>query len=184
MFLLDLGFPIDFQSFHEYLVSNVPHADGLCTAHSDAGELGYMVIEKTTFDETDIANVTSYYNSLTQSGEATKMQPTLAERINESISEAAAFGVKLSTEYATSNVLQGITIAGHTQMVADYLKDLAYYLHNGSLYAAIAEMNTMIADTSDAKAALTPYVTNNLLYLYLNKIQTYLQIALTPNPGS
>lgn len=179
MELAALSFPIDFDSFHDFLVANVPNADGLCSS-----ETGYIVIEKVTFVQTDIDAVNGYYNSLTQAGELTKSQPTLQERIGNSISLAAVFGNSLIVEYASSNVLQGITQAGKTQIVADYLRDLAYYLGNGSLYAAIAKMMDMIADTSDTKTSVSPYVTNDLLYTYLNKIQTYLEITLTPNPDA
>lgn len=182
MFLTALSFPIDYQAFHDFLVANVPNADGLCDAHSDDGTLGYLVIEKNPLTETEQTAVQTYYNGLTQAGELAKSQPSLAQRIQASISLAAAYGSNLSVEYATSNVLQGITQAGKTQIVADYLRNLAYYLSNGSLYAAIAEINLLIADTTDAKTAVAPYVTNSILYIYLNKIQTYLQIPLTPIP--
>lgn len=178
MILTALSFPINIQNFHDFLVANVPHADGLVTT-----DYGYEVIEKTPFNGTDISTVQTHYDSLTSQGEAAKSQPTALQSVSALITGAGNFGMSLTVMYASSNVLQGITQAGKTQEVADYLKNVAYYLHNGSLYAAIAEMNNMINDTSDNKAALSPYVTNTILYQYLNKIQTYLGLPLTVDPG-
>lgn len=109
---------------------------------------------------------------------------TLLTKVSNSIGSASDFGATLATTYAASNVLIGITQAGKTQVVADYLKDLSYYLHSGSLYAAIAEMMRIIADTSDDKTAVSPYVTNALVYQYMNKLQAYLCLPITPDPGS
>jgi hypothetical protein len=110
--------------------------------------------------------------------------PTSIQRVSSSIADAVKFGNSLIIQYAASNVLIGITVAGKTQLVADYFADLSYYLKSGSLYAAVNEINRMIADTSDAKTALNPYVTNNILYSNLNLIQDYLVLPRTPNPGS
>jgi hypothetical protein len=104
--------------------------------------------------------------------------------IQRSISNAQNFGNSLLLEYAAQNVLAGITQAGQTIPVSNYLANLYNYLSAGSLYAGIQEINNLIADTSDAKAALSPFLTNDIMYTYLNKIQTYLGIPLTPNPGS
>lgn len=179
MLLAQLSFPISYPSFHDFLVANVPNADGICTA-----DTGYLVIEKNPFVQADIDAVNTYYNGLTQSGEATKMAPTTLQIVNNAITQAGAFGVNLTVQYASSNVLQGITQAGKTQLIADYLKDVAYYLHNGSLYAAIDAFNSMLAMDSDTKASVAPYVTDALIYTYMNKVQTYLQIPLTVNPES
>lgn len=110
--------------------------------------------------------------------------PTTIQLVTGSIASAADFGNQLIFQFAAQNVLLGITQAGKTIPVALYLQTLGYYLRSGSLYAAITEMGNLIADTSDDKAALSPYITNNVLYSYLNEIQTYLNIPLTQNPGS
>jgi hypothetical protein len=110
--------------------------------------------------------------------------PTASQIVTNSIAAASQFGQQLIVQYAAGNVLSGITQAGKTIPVATYMQTVAYYLNSGSLYAAITEINTMIADTSSTKTSLSPFVTNNILYTYLNKIQTYLGLPLTPNPGS
>lgn len=116
----------------------------------------------------------------------TYVPPTtpLVQKVASSIQAAAEFGQDLMRQYAAENVLMGITPAGATPAVANYLQVIVYYLNTGSLYAAIGQLNTMIADTSAAKTSLSPYVTNERLYAYLNMIQIYLGIQVTPNPGS
>lgn len=99
------------------------------------------------------------------------------------VQEAIAFGQSLTVQFATQNVMAGITQAGQTQAVLNYTSNLYTYLATGSLYVAIAEIESMIADTSSTKTALAPFVTNDILYVYLNQIQGYLGIPLTPNPG-
>jgi hypothetical protein len=179
MLLAQLNFPIDYDSFHQYLVANVPNADGLCSC-----DTGYNVIEKNPFTSTDITNVNTYYNSLTQAGEAAKMSPTTQQIIQNSILSAQTFGNNLLLEYAAQNVLAGITQAGQTIPVSDYLANLYNYLSAGSLYASIQEINNLIADTSSTKTNLSPFLTNDIMYTYMNKIQAYLGITQTPNPGS
>jgi hypothetical protein len=106
------------------------------------------------------------------------------EIVSDILQQAQYFGANMSLQFATQNMLAGITQSGKTIAVATYAQTLAYYLQTGSLYAAITEINTMIADTSSIKTALSPFVTNSILYSYLNQIQAYLGIVPTANPGS
>jgi hypothetical protein len=99
------------------------------------------------------------------------------------VQNAITFGNALIVQFATQNVMAGITQAGQTQAVLAYAGLLYTYLSTGSLYVAIAEIETMIADTSSTKTALAPFITNNVLYSYLNQIQGYLGLPITPNPG-
>ncbi len=110
--------------------------------------------------------------------------PTPVQLVSNSIAEAMEFGQSLVIQFAAQNVLAGITQSGKTIAVATYLQPLGYLLNSGSLYAAISVINSIIADTSSTKANLSPFVTNDILYSYMNQIQTWLNIALTPNPGS
>lgn len=99
------------------------------------------------------------------------------------VAAATAFGVQIITQAAARNISMGITQAGQTIPVMEYCAPLITSLFTGSLYAAISQLNAMIADTSTAKTSLAPFITNSSLYLTLNQIQTYLGIPLTPNPG-
>ena len=112
--------------------------------------------------------------------------PTLTpqEIVQASIQRAIDFGAQLMLEFSAENVLKGITQAGQTVAVSNYLTNLLNYISSGSLVAAITELNILIADTSAVKAGLAPFITNSVLYTYLNKIQSFLNIPLTQNPGS
>ena len=99
------------------------------------------------------------------------------------VQSAITFGNTIILQFATQNVMAGITQADKTQAMLDYSSNLLTCLSSGSLYAAIAEIVIMIADTSDAKVNLSPFVTNDILYAYMNQIQGYLKVPLTPNPG-
>lgn len=92
---------------------------------------------------------------------------------------AIAFGQQIIIEFAVANVLAGITQAGKTQAMIDYSSNLYTCLSTGSLYAAIDEINIMIADTSDDKVNLYPFITNDILTMYKNQIQAYLGLPLT-----
>lgn len=98
------------------------------------------------------------------------------------VTAAVAFGQSLTIQFATQNVMSGITQAGQTQAVLTYASDLYTYLSTGSLYVAITEIESMIADTSSEKTSLAPFITNAILYSYLCQIQGYLGITLTPDP--
>jgi hypothetical protein len=104
--------------------------------------------------------------------------------VSNSISQAMQFGQGLIIQFAAQNVLSGITQSGQTIAVATYLQPLGYLLNSGSLYGAITVINSLIADTSTTKTNLAPFVTNNILYNYLNQIQTWLGLPLTINPGT
>jgi hypothetical protein len=113
----------------------------------------------------------------------TPAAPTPTQVYTGVVNAAMVFGQNLVVQYSVENILSGITQAGQTIPVATYLQVVSYYLNSGSLYAALTEIATLIADTSSTKAALSPYVTNNILYNYLNQIQTYLNLPITENPG-
>lgn len=111
--------------------------------------------------------------------------PLTTTQIYTAVVESAMdFGQQLMVQFAVANIRAGITQAGQTQSVMNYTTNLAQCLNTGSLYAAIADIETMIADTSSTKTGLSPFITNNILYSYLNQIQSYLNIAPTANPGS
>jgi hypothetical protein len=99
------------------------------------------------------------------------------------LEEAAAFGIQLANTFAATNAMTGITQAGLTGAVLAYTDNLYNAMTTGSLYEAITIINAMIADTSSTKTALSPFITNDILYSYLNQIQNWLEIPETPNPG-
>lgn len=84
---------------------------------------------------------------------------------------AASFGLNLSKRFASENILQGITQAGKTMLVGDALRDVAYYMERGSLFAAEAKI---IQLSQNLDPALSPFVTTERLLRYRNLIRQYL----------
>jgi hypothetical protein len=107
--------------------------------------------------------------------------PPLTEQqiIESEIDAASIFGENLITQFAAQNAIAGITTAGATLPVLSYTADLSQCLYTGSLLAAITIMQGMLTDTSSAKTACSPFITNIILTSYINQIQTYLEIPLT-----
>jgi hypothetical protein len=112
----------------------------------------------------------------------TTFTPSLAY-YQDLISQATAFGFELINNFAAVNASMGITQAGQTGAVIAYTSNLYLAMTTGSLYEAITIINGMIADTSQTKTSLAPFITNDILYSYLNQIQDWLEIPETPNPG-
>lgn len=61
-------FKLDLQTFNQFLIDNVPKADGIV-----AYEEHFEIIESELFDQSDIDLINTYYESLTQSGEELKL---------------------------------------------------------------------------------------------------------------
>lgn len=101
-------------------------------------------------------------------------QPTLDEVIKKSLSSAEQFGKSLVEEFKLTNVKAGITQAGKTKTVADYCHWLDHYLSQGSLYAAITQIDIMLADANRPNLGLEPFVTDEILNTYKAKIEDYL----------
>lgn len=99
------------------------------------------------------------------------------------VANAITFGNSLIVQYAAQNVSMGITQAGKTAAVMNYMGQLTLCLSTGSLYEAMNQMGAIIADTSDTKTSLAPFVSNATVYSYLNQVQAYLGITITPYPG-
>lgn len=100
----------------------------------------------------------------------TPPSPTL----DELIQKAQVFGDELMREFMAENIMLGITQAGKTIAVANYLHKLMHYISTGSLYAVLTEIETLKADTG--KDNLSPFVTNDRLEAYAQKVRNYLGI--------
>lgn len=97
--------------------------------------------------------------------------------IEDIILKAQAFGRGLIVQVARENIMMGITQYGKTRAVADYCEKVQGYLMNGSLYAAIEQLDAMIADTN--KSSLAPFITNQRLTSCKNQIQDYVGMPRT-----
>jgi predicted P-loop ATPase len=88
------------------------------------------------------------------------------------ISEAMEFGRTLVVDFAAENVLMGITQAGKTKAVADYLSDVSRYTQTGSLYEVISEIDRLIQE--GLPSDLEPFITESRLIAFKQKIIDYL----------
>ena len=95
-----------------------------------------------------------------------------ADEVKIVVSNAIVFGQNLIVEFASENVLMGITQAGKTKDVADYLADLMRYAQTGSLYEVIAEVDRLIA--AGLPANLEPFITQSRMESFKQKVVDYL----------
>jgi hypothetical protein len=88
------------------------------------------------------------------------------------VRDAIEFGQELVIDFAGENVALGITQAGKTKEVADYLEDVQRYISSGSLYEVIDQIDDLIANT--VPSSLSPFVTDERLLEMKEKIEDYL----------
>lgn len=103
--------------------------------------------------------------------------PTLAQVISSKLQSASDFGAQIIFDAKVGNVAQGITQAGKTKEVSDYLHDIGRYLNEGSLYAAVAALEEMAL--AEIPQNVQPFVTAERLTATKNKIQDFLGIPRT-----
>lgn len=128
------------------------------------------VMFKEEIQSNDYDAVIFYWDSLT----STSFNLTLNEIVFSKIVDARDFGNKIMVDAAVENVLLGITQAGKTGIVSDYLHKFTHYLSTGSLYQCLVEIERLKADAG--RPDISPFVTNDRLDVYGTKIRTYLGI--------
>jgi hypothetical protein len=107
----------------------------------------------------------------------TAFAPTVEEVIAAKIYSAAEFGATIVFQAKVGNVAQGITQAGKTKEVSDFLRSIARYLNEGSLYAAIAAIDDLI--DAEIPIDIQPFVTVARLTDTKHKVQDFLGIPRT-----
>lgn len=112
-------------------------------------------------EKTELDTIISSHNFLTPS-----------EEVKIVVSSAIKFGTDLIIDFASENVLMGITQANKTKEVADYLSDLMRYAQTGSLYEVINEIDRLIA--AGVPVELDPFITETRLNEFKSKVQNYL----------
>jgi uncharacterized protein with gpF-like domain len=90
------------------------------------------------------------------------------------IENAMQFGNTLVVQFATENVLLGITQAGMTGPVRKIMAESIMALQTGSLYDAITELRAIPAESKDPV-----FITDARLLSAINKIELYLGIPLS-----
>lgn len=138
--------------------------------NSQGNVLGHLSFPVGTDESIWTAKIAEYASTHT---------PTLDQIINTSLQAAIDFGIAMVDRFKKENVMMGITQAGKTHDVLKYLHFATHCMESGSLYGAIDELNILIADSSDAKTVLAPFVTNARMIGYKNSIQVYLGLPLT-----
>lgn len=97
---------------------------------------------------------------------------TIEEEIQLRVKAAINFGQELIVNFASENVLMGITQAGKTKDVADYLANVMRYAQSGSLYEVINEVDRLILEGIPAN--LDPFVNEARMNAFKQKIVDYL----------
>lgn len=158
------AFTVKVDKVHTYFKTNLSvNYDGLVCDEANMHVIFFDVISQADQD-----TVNTYWTNLT----VNSFDPTTAELINTSINEARIFGNEIIVKASVENVAMGITQAGKTRAVADLFSKLQYYLTTGSLHAAVAEINDIIAAGLDPN--LEPFVTETRLNNYKQQIEDYL----------
>ena len=93
--------------------------------------------------------------------------------IQAKIDDAVHFGKEIMDTFKRENILMGITQAGKTKAVHDYLHWVEHYVSSGSLYAGKDQVLNII-NANNIPADLAPFVTIPRLTTFVNKILTYL----------
>lgn len=96
------------------------------------------------------------------------------EYIKSVIAEAMFFGNSLIEDFATDNILLGITQAGMTGTVRKALREVSSALRSGSLKDAIIEMRAVPSEDKDGT-----FINDTRLLDYINRIETYLGLPLS-----
>ncbi len=94
--------------------------------------------------------------------------------IKKKISSAIVFGNGLLVRFAAENVSMGITASGKTADIVAYLSDLRNYVATGSLYAAVDELENIIANPL-LELTYGPFLTVSRLTYYKGLIESFLE---------
>lgn len=95
--------------------------------------------------------------------------PSAPKVVADRIRSAMDFGKTIMIEYATSNVLAGLTTS-EVQEIIQRTMNLQLALNSGALYVAIEELNLLVPDA---------LITEQKITEFRNKIESYLGLPLT-----
>ena len=96
----------------------------------------------------------------------------IAGDIGEVVDKAMEFGHKLLVNFSMENVILGITEAGLTEAVLDYLEPIKSAVQTGSLYLVITKIDRLIFEGIPTN--LSPFVSVEKLVLLKGDINKYL----------
>ena len=160
-------FSVNLDRMHQLIKTNLVNYDGMVASSTN------LII--TFFNEpsqADLDFINDYWNSLTEVGESTPTSFEQLELVKTAVFNAIVFGQKLIVQFSAENVMLGITQAGKTKDVSVYLSELQILLNSGSLYAAIDEIDLLVAQGIPVE--LDPFITEIRLLEYKEVLQEYL----------
>lgn len=165
---------LSWKAFNVNLPRVHRHFKSICSSDYDglvASSSGLIAILK-NYNADDYALITQYWLELSEQAAATPDSYEITALYKAKIAEAMKFGHDLVIEFAAENILLGITQAGKTKAVADYLEDILRYVQSGSLYEVLHEIDRLMHEGLPAE--LAPFVTEARLLAFKNKILAYL----------
>lgn len=161
------SFDVKLDRIHRYFKEQCSSDyDGLITSEDNL-----CVILKND-NSSDISIITSYWNSITEEGTQALDQYELQQMIINKIQNAVSFGSDLMIRFASDNIAMGITQAGKTKAVSDYLADATRYVQTGSLYEVVHEVDRLLA--AGIPSDLDPFITASRMNSIKQEILDYL----------
>ena len=161
------AFSVNLPRIDRYLKANCStDYDGMVASSQ---ELKVIVKNNNVSDQ---AIILTYWNNLTEQEAQQPDQYEINASVKSLILAAINFGRDLVVDFASKNVLLGITQAGKTKEVVDFCQDLQRCLDSGSLYAAIDEIDRLISEGLPEN--LAPFITEERLLTYRTQLTGYL----------
>lgn len=158
----------DFNDWHSQVKSNLGLTDKDYTKPINHPNDGTVICGFNNLVNVSNLNVITNSQAILSGYVNGDVNKSLRDLVNDSIN----FGQELLVDYAAENVALGITQAGKTKEVADYLSDLMRYAQTGSLYEVINEVDRLIA--AGLPADLEPFITLNKMNEFKQKVIDYL----------
>lgn len=171
MYTIDFNwksFSVRLDRMHKYFKSICTEYDGMVATEEK------LEIILLSYNEADIIRIDAYWDSLTVESENELNQYELRESVQNIISKAMDFGKQVMVEFSAENVLMGITQQNKTKQVITFLNDVKNAMDTGSLYIAIDEIDKIV--NLGIPEELSPFITEERLMIFKQKIQSYLEI--------
>lgn len=160
-------FQVKLDRVHRYFKDNCsPDYDGMIANEND------LTIMLKNDNSSDISIISSYWANITEQEMLQLDQYETTQMVMAKIENAVQFGNTLMIKFASENVLMGITQAGKTRAVADYLADATRYTQTGSLYEVVHEIDRLLGEGLPQE--LEPFITASRMNQIKQDILDYL----------
>lgn len=151
---------VNFEKLHRELQIGCPFYDFLNTYFEN--DLMYAEVHTTqslTTEEQDI--LTALINAHT----TLDMEAIVKAKVNKAINGSN----EIIKQFATENILMGITQAGKTKLIADTMSSVMYYCQTGSLYEVLTALNAI-----NITPEMSPFLTTARRDEYITKFTSLL----------